>query len=66
MHSQNIVLFLREDDYHCLIKKYNLQEKINNLSIVFYISKTQINDENFTEEELFYLDYGTMFDILVY
>ena len=53
MHSQNIVLFLREDDYHCLIKKYNLQEKINNLSIVFYISTTQINDENFMKKNYF-------------
>jgi hypothetical protein len=36
---------------------------MNNLSIVFSVAGGLFYDDNFTEEELFNLDHGTMFEI---
>ena len=35
---------------------------MNNLSTVFWVEGGQYNDDNFTEEELFNLDHGTMLE----
>ena len=46
-----------------LLKCYDRQEKLKYFSIIVSVVGDQINDNNFTEEELFNLDYETIFDI---
>ena len=59
--SKNFVLFY--ENLRRLLKCYDRQEKIKDFSIAFSVVGDQINDNIFTEEELFNLDYETMFDI---
>ena len=61
IHSKNFVLFYA--NLRILLKCYDRQEKIKDFSKAFSVVGNQINDNIFTEEELFNLDYETMFDI---
>ena len=61
--SKNFVLFLHEAEYRRLLKCYDKQEKLKDFTIAVPVVGDQINNNNFTEEELFNLNYETMFDI---